>query len=262
LNVIQDPCINLHTLSIMLNNGDELILLFRIIPNIRCLHVTLRNIPTTFETSLWSSIVLPYLVEFRFWAESYLDWSVEDLMILLHLMPSLQRLLLNLFTTDARLLDGQHVQGAISAAKILHLDDFNYGVEYVGSRLEHNLISNIPQTWLPQSVAFIFNAETNELLLHTIPCIFHRFWTRKLPNKTETSILKQKTISCYGDGAYITHCNADSPWNTELYTVLQRSFRVESLTLWLLDENIRKPFGKYLEYFHDDEIFSQIRRCI
>jgi hypothetical protein len=242
----------------MLTNGDELILLFGIIPNIRCLHVTLQSIPT-FESPLWSSIVLPYLVEFHLWAESPLDWSVENLMMLLRLMPALQRLLLTLLTTDARLLDGQQVRAAITTVKSLRLDDFNYGVEYVGSKLEHNLISNIPQTWLPQPIALTFNAETNELLLHTIPCIFHQFWMRKSFYKTETSILKQKSVSRYGDGAYITHCHVHTPWNlSELSNIMQRSSHVEHLTFWLPDKNLKRAFGKHLENFQDDLVFSQI----
>ena len=236
----------------------KLIPLFTIIPNIRCLRITLGSIPT-FESSLWSSIVLPYLVEFRLWAESSLNWSIEDLIIFLHLMPALKLLLLNLLTTDIRLLDGRQVRAAISAAKIMHLDEFSYGVEYTGKQFECNLIINLPQTWLPQPIALTFNEETREILLHTIPCVFHRFWTRKLLCKTEIPVLKQNIVSSYGDGAYITRCHAYAPWEfSELCTVLKKSSHVEHLTLWLPSAALELGFGKYPEMFSKEYLFSQI----
>lgn len=242
----------MHTLSIILFNGHELTLLLAIIPNIRCLRVGLGSTPT-FDSSLWSSIVLSHLVEFHVYAESTVCWSVGELKTLLCIMPAIQRLSLHFTTTDERLLDGQQVQGALSAVNILHLNDFNYAIEYGGPQLEHKLILNLPQTWIPQPIALEFNAECNSLCLHTIPCRFRRFWTQKSSYKLETPRLEQRTVSCYGDGAYITECHAYIPWNlSELYAVMQRSCRVKNLILWLPNDNLRKLLGKYLINFRND----------
>jgi hypothetical protein len=250
--VIEYPFTNLHTLSILLSKADELILLFALIPNIRCLHVGLCSFIETFESLLWSSIVLPYLVEFHLYGESHFDCTADELIILLRLMPAVQRLVLHLCTNDARLLDGRYIQAALSTVGISHLHSFNYGIEYGGPQLDDNLIINLQETWTPQPIAHTFDAEGRILSLHTIPCIFHRFWPRNSPDKMKTSRLEQKPVSYYGDSAHIIHCVAHQISNRELSTVMQRCSRIESLELWSVEKHMVKTVGKYLENFQDD----------
>lgn len=175
--LIQQPCVHLHTLSIELEDGDELLLLVLLIPNIRCLHIVLGNTPD-FDLLSWSQTLLPHLVEFHLYAECTLYWSMDDLITLLRIMPFVQRLVLHLSTTDKRLLDGKQIKVALTTANILYLDSFSYGVEYLGleSRFDYNFVINLQKTWLPQLVAYTFDTEFHILNLHTIPCVFRKFW--------------------------------------------------------------------------------------
>ncbi|CAF3366753.1 unnamed protein product [Rotaria socialis] len=158
LHKIQKTCFNLHTLSIMISYDVDLISLFTIIPNINCLHVYLRQF-YMFESSVCSSITLLHLVEFSLWAELSAVWTLDELMILLHMMPALRRLSLNITARDADLLDGEQIRSVLSATNISDLDTFNYAVEYLGPSIEHGIIFNLPQKWLPQTIAFKFDSK-------------------------------------------------------------------------------------------------------
>jgi hypothetical protein len=211
--------------------------------------VGLSSFVRTFESLLWSSIVLPYLVEFHLYGESYFDCTVDELIILLRLIPAVQRLVLHVCTNDARLLDGRHIQAALFTVGISHLHSFHYGVEYIGPPLDRNLIINLPETWTSQPIAYTFDAEGHVVTLHTIPCIFRQFWPRNSPDKMKTSRLEQKPVSYYGDSAHIIHCIARPPCNRELSTVIQRSSRIETLELWSVEKRMVKTVGKYLDNF-------------
>ena len=249
---ISNPCLNLHTLSIMMCRDDDLISLFSIIPNIHCLRLSLRQIYTIYESSLWSSIVLAHLVEFHFWAESAQDMPMDDLITLLCVMPALQQVSLNIVTHDVRLLDGEQVRSMFSTANILHLEKFNYAVEYIGKTIERNIIYRIPRTWRQQPIAFIFNVDYDNVFLHTIPFKFHLFWPRALSSEVKKLIVEQNLTRYYGEDTYIDHCRLDTPENlSELYVVMQKSYHIEELTLCLPKETEKHVFGKYVENMHD-----------
>jgi hypothetical protein len=173
-------------------------------------------------------------VEFYLWAEFAPFWQIDELMILLRIMPVLQRLLLNVATSDARLLDGEQIRSLLSAVNILHLESLNYAVEYCGASLEQSTILNLQQKWLPQSIAFIFDTEYANIFLYTIPFKFHRFWSRIFSLKAKKFSEEQKLPMCYGEGAYIDHCCSSVPEDrSNLYTVMQKSSHVEKLLLLL-----------------------------
>jgi|SRR5579871_108179 len=246
LNKIQNPCLNLHTLSIMILNGADLISLFAIIPNIHCLHIYLRQ-SHVFELPLSSSIVLPHLVEFSFSAELGAFMTLDELMMILRIMPALQRLTLNIATDDARLLDGEQVQSVLSAVNILYLEKFNYAVEYWGASLEQSIIFNLPQKWLPKTIAFIFDEKYCNVCLYTIPFKFHRFWPQTLSLEAKKLSVEHKLTTCYGKGAYINHCYSHIPAQlSDLHAVMQKSPHVEKLTLWLPNKTERNALGKYV----------------
>lgn len=160
-----------------------------------------------FESPLWSSIVLPHLVEFYLWSEFSPFWQIDRLTILLRIMPNLQRLSLNLGTHDARLLDGEQIRVLLSAANILHLDRLYYAVSYWGASLEQSIIINLRRKWLPQSIGFIYNREYDNIVLHTIPFKFQRFWTQKCSPNANKFSAEQEPSMCYGEGVYITLCS-------------------------------------------------------
>lgn len=251
LNEITSPCLNLHTLSIMLNNGDDLISLFNIVPNIRCLHVSVYNM-CTFESPLWSSVVLSHLVEFHLWSEFSPFWQMDELMILLRLMPALQRLLFSIATEDARLLDSEQIRSLLSAVNIFHLHTFDYAVQYFGALLEHSIITNLRQKWHPQAIAFIFHTECSKhfLSLYTIPFKFQRFWTPTFPLETKKFSEEQELLMCYGEGASIILCNSHIPReSSELYSVMQKATHMKKLRLWLPKKIQRDEFGEYSQVF-------------
>ena len=229
----------------MLNNGEDLISLFTIVPNIHCLHVSIYSM-CTFKSPLWSSIILPHLVEFYLWSEFDPFWRIDELMILLRLMPVLRRLLLSVATHDARLVDGEQIRSLLSAVNIFHLQSFNYAVQYGGPLFEHNIIMNLRQKWFPQSIAFIFDTEclNHFLYLYTIPFKFQRFWTPKLSLKAKKFNEAQKLPMCYGKGASITFCYSDIPKQySELYSVMRKAFHIEKLKLWLPKKTQRDDLG-------------------
>ncbi len=227
----------------MLIHDVDLMSLFTIIPNIHCLYVSLEQ-RHMFESPLWSSIALPYLVEFYLWAEFAYCWTMDELMILLRTMPALQRLSLNITTYDVRLLDGEQIRSLLSAVNISHLDKFDYAVEYCGPSLAHSIIFNLPQKWLPQPIAFTFNAKCRFLFLYTIPFKFHRFWTRMLSPEAKKLFVEQKLTICYGEGAYITHCSSNIPEElSNLYSVMQKSCHIKKLRLYLPNKTPTNAFG-------------------
>ncbi|CAM4903279.1 unnamed protein product [Rotaria socialis] len=116
-----------------------------------------------FESSVCSSITLLHLVEFSLWAELSAVWTLDELMILLRMMPALRRLSLNITARNADLLDGEQIRSVLSATNISHLDTFNYAVEYLGPSIEHGIIFNLPQKWLPQTIAFKFDSKCGKL---------------------------------------------------------------------------------------------------
>lgn len=226
-------------------DDDDLTSLFTIIPNIHCLHLSLRHMHTTKESSLWSSIILPHLVEFYLWAESAYELSMNDLITLLCIMPALQRTSLNFVTSDVRLLDGEQVRSIFSAANILNLEKFNYAVEYLGNSLERNVIWKIPQTWLPQPIALTFDVEHHNVCLHTIPLKFHVFWPRTLSPEVKKLIAEQNLTTYYGENAYIDHCRLCTPEELGgLYNVMQKCYHIEKVTLFLPKETEKHVFGK------------------
>ncbi len=227
----------------MLINDDDLISLFTIIPNIHCLHVSLRQI-RTFESPLWSSIVLSYLVEFYLWAELAYCWTMDELIILLRIMPALQRLSLNFATYDVRLLDAEQVRSLLSSVNISHLNKFHYAVEYCGASLEYSIIFNLRQKWSPQPIAFTVDAECCNVFLYTIPFKFHRFWTRMLSPEAKKLSMEQKLPICYGEGAYITNCSSNIPAEfSDLYSVMQKTCHIEKLRLCFPNKTSKNAFG-------------------
>jgi hypothetical protein len=229
----------------MLSDGDDLISLLSIIPNIQCLHVSIERTHDTFKSPLWSSIILPDLIEFYLWAELCFYWTMDELVILLSIMRALRRLSLNIVTRDVELLDGDQIRSVLSAVNVLYLDKFNYAVEYCGAPLEHSIIFNLPQKWLPQPIAFIFDTECCNICLYTIPFKFHRFWTRRWTPETKKLIKEQKLTTCFGEGAYITHCSSTIPTElSDLYAVMQKSCHIEKLTLGVSHKTEINPFGK------------------
>ena len=230
----------------MLLDGKDLISLLSIIPNIHCLHISMRHIHYVCDSSLWSSIILPDLVEFHFWTEMAYDWTLDELIIILKIMPALQRLSLNIVTGDVRLLDREQIRSGISVVNNLNM--FSYAVEYCGASLEHSIISNLTQKWLPQPIAFTFDAEYCNIVLYTIPFKFHVFWTRKLPLEVKKICAKQELILHYGEGACIDQCLSHIPAElSDLYTIMQKSCHIEELTLCLPNNIERNVFGKYLK---------------
>lgn len=238
----------------MLCYGIDLISLLAIIPNIHCLHVSLIRTYDMFESVAWSSIVLPHIVEFYLWAELGHDWTADELMILLHIMPTLQQLSLNIVTSDACLLDGEQIRSLLSTMNIVHLDEFNYAVEYFGESLERSIIVNLRQKWLPQPIAFYFDAECRNICLYTIPFKFHLFWTRMFSLEAKMVSVEKNLTICYGEDAYIARCHSLIPTEySDLYAVMQKACRVESLTLRLPNETERNAFRKYLSNIYNDD---------
>ena len=233
----------------MLIDGTDLIPLLSIIPNIHCLRISIEHTRDMFESLLWSSTVLSDLIEFDLWAETAAhNWTIDELVILLSIMPNLQRLSLNIVTSDVSLLDGEQIRSALSVVNNLCLDKFQYAVEYSGPRLSRNIIFNFPQKWLPQPIAFISDVECHSIHLHTIPFKFHRFWTQMTTPETKKLRREQEIITCYGEGAYIAHCNSNiSTAFSDLYDVMEKSCHVKKLTLWLPYKTERNIFGKYFE---------------
>ena len=227
----------------MLDNGQDLISLFSIVPNIRCLHISLRTM-CMFESPLWSSIVLPHLAEFYLWSEFVPLWQIEELTVLLRVMPNVQQLLLSVVTQDARLLDGEQIRLLLSAVNILHLESLHYAVDYCGASFKQSIIISLQEKWLPQSIALIFDIKYGNIFLHTIPFKFQRFWTRQFSPDAKKFSEEQKLPIHYGEGAYITLCASTIPAEfSELYSVMQKASHIEKLRLDLRPETPKNALG-------------------
>ena len=248
LNKIQNLSLNLHTLSIMLVDGSDLIPLLKILPNIHCFHVSLTRMNDIFESSEWSSVVLPHLVVFKLWAELAVYWTYDELMILLRVMPTLQQLSLNIVTRDTRLIDGEQIRSLFSAVNILYLHKFNYAVGYFGRSLPYSIIVNLQQKWSPQPIAFTCDATFSDLYFYTIPFQFHRFWTHTSSDEAKKFSTEQKFTRCYGNGASIAHCTSHIPAELiDLYDIMKTSCHIKKLTLLLPHKGRGNFSGKYFQ---------------
>lgn len=246
LKQIPNPCINLHKLSIMLRKDIEFILLLSIVPNIRCLHVSLGYSGLFYSLVVPSDIVMSYLIEFSLHGDSGACCTMEELMSLLHIMPNVQRLLLSIMTYDQRLLDGEQIRSMFFALNMSSLNKFSYAVEYKGELLDRKIIYNLEKKWFPQQIAYIFDKKYSDSVLYTIPFKFQRFWSRSLPTDAENSIAKGGFALRYGEGAYITHCITSHLQElSHLCTVLQKSSYMKNHTICALEIDEKDAFSKY-----------------
>jgi hypothetical protein len=98
---------NIINLQITIATFDDFLFLFSAIPNVSQLNVTLTdsNIVVSFKDDTPS---LLHLTDFRLVSVNR-PWLAEELVTLLHRIPSVQYLSLHLFTFDTLLIDGQQV---------------------------------------------------------------------------------------------------------------------------------------------------------
>jgi len=183
---------NIINLQITMATFEDFLLLFSAIPNVNQLNVTLtdKNDFVSFKNETPS---LVHLTNFRFTSVQR-PWTVEELVTLLHQMPIVQYLSLQLFAFDARLIDGQQI--VILQQSLSHIQQFNYAVYYIAKKDNFDR-ETILASWSPSSIECLVD-ETSHVnhifaFIHTLLSYDKPFTSFELPGGiiSKTMLLKE-----------------------------------------------------------------------
>jgi hypothetical protein len=171
---------NIINLQITIATFDDFLFLFSAIPNVSQLNVTLTdsNIVVSFKDDTPS---LLHLTDFRLVSVNR-PWLAEELVTLLHRIPSVQYLSLHLFTFDTLLIDGQQV--LTLQQTLSHIQQFKYGVDYINERNNFDREA-ILASWPPSSIECLVDETRHDdyifAFIHTLPCYGKPFTSLALP---------------------------------------------------------------------------------
>lgn len=190
---------NIEELTLNLIDCDMLGDLFKIIPNVHRLHVSLGISPGISLTTLQDAPSLIHLKDFQLCSINMM-WTFEDICDILQKMPSIQKLGFFLYTEDIRLVNGENL-GVILPSSLSELHFFIlYG--FSGSSTD---VDALLKTWPSGriSISYSLNEQYQTAVIHTVP--FNMF-SITIPDRMSQFLLpglkcmeKVKNLSIYGD---------------------------------------------------------------
>ena len=218
---------NITNLQIKIERFGDFSLLFSLVPNIRQLNVTCTNgnhaVSFNDETP-----PLIHLTNFQLTSCSH-GWHVEEVCSLLHLIPNVKYISLEIFAADRRLIDGQQI---LTLQQLLpHLQQFNYRVYYRTVKGNFNYATTLA-SWPLSSVECLVDEllypYSTFVFIQTLSSYSESFTSLPLPgtiitktmpaNKNDDQVEK---LDIYG----ITTLNVCFP-------VLSRWHRIKKLTIY------------------------------
>lgn len=205
LNTIDETMVspNIEELTLNLIDCDMLGDLFKIIPNVRRLHINLGVSPEVSLTTLESAPSLTHLVDFQL-CSIKMVWTFEDIHNILLKMPSLQKLALYLYTEDIRLVNGKNLTVILPTS----LSKLHFFILYCSS-WSCSEVDTLLNTWPPGriSISYMLDERFQVAIIHTVP--FH-VSSIVIPEGISKYILpglkcmnKVKNLSIYGDSSTI-----------------------------------------------------------
>lgn len=218
---------NITNLHITMDKIDHLLPLFSAIPNVTQLDITL--IDNDIFGSLDHNIPsLVHLTNFRL-ASIYRLWIFEDLIALLHRMPNVQYLSLQLYTFDHRFIDGQQILALRES--LSHMRQFNYGVRYTAEKYNFDR-QYILDSWPPSSIECLVdetsNVENTFAFIYTVSSCIEPFVSLELPGAIMSKIVPSKQDDSQIQQLTINKVSTFSG----CLPIMARWHRVKELTIW------------------------------
>ncbi|CAF3108899.1 unnamed protein product [Rotaria sp. Silwood2] len=161
---------NIQQLKIKLEFIHILPRLFKLIPNIKRLHVCVEKIWYEQDYHHLSIDLSPliYLTDFHLRLVNFL-WMFDDFTHLLSHMPFLQKLTLDLWTGDERLINGENLTSILPSS----LKQFHFLIRYYISQSNFE-IDRLLTSWLNLvPINYFLDEDNNCVLLYTMPCYLH-----------------------------------------------------------------------------------------
>lgn len=158
---------NIQELKINLESIEVLLRLFTIVPNLHRLHVCIER--NWCEQDNRKSIIdvkpLVYLTDFQL---QFVDFfgMFDDIAYILGHMPSLQKLTLDLWTNDERLIDGENLTLIFPSS----LNQFDCLIRFYFSESYHE-IDHLLKSWPNyMQINYFLDEDQTCIILYTIPC--------------------------------------------------------------------------------------------
>ncbi|CAF0737374.1 unnamed protein product [Adineta steineri] len=249
---------NIEQLTVNLTEAKFMTNLFLLIPNIRCLYLSIEEMSTEIKCqSIFTN--LPYLLHLiTFQLRSInLFWTLDQISHILKVMPSLQELTFDLRTEDKRLINKENLLTILPRSLI----KLEYFIRYYFSQLESEIETTKSFSSPHFPVISMLDEPRSRFIIYTIPCNLH-------------SVILTGTVSQYmpsgwkymqqTENLYIAHITSV----LEILHILQHFRRLRTLTIDAKDKsqilslplksesiNFKLPFLKQIEIFGIFELF-------
>lgn len=219
---------NIEELIINIYAGlDEILYKFLpMIPNVRVLHINdgPLSIFTNFAETCQNIAPLVHLVDFQLTSAQRFYWTLDKILDILILMPSLKKLAIFVKTTDYRLVKGNSFQASLpSSITELHLSIRYYDHENDNTYFD---MDEIMASWVDYYPIICLPYKSNdEVLLFTIPSHVR---TLKIPGYLDFT---QVNASC-SNFQHIEHISiAELPSLAQLYNIIQHFRYLKALVI-------------------------------
>ncbi|CAF1023070.1 unnamed protein product [Rotaria sordida] len=158
---------NIQQLKINLKFIYVLPRLFKLIPNIHCLYVYVENMSHEQDYNKLFNDLSPliYLTDFHLRLVNFL-WIFDDITNILRQMPFLQKLTLDLWTSDEHLINGENLISILPSS----LKQFHFLIRYYVSQSNFE-IDHLLTSWSNHmSINYFLDKDNNCVLLYSTPC--------------------------------------------------------------------------------------------
>jgi hypothetical protein len=229
---------NIEELTVNLTISELIPRLFRLIPNVRRLYLSVDELSDSSQSKLTTTDLssLVYLIDFQLRSIN-LFWTFEEISHILKAMPSLQKLALDFRTDDERLINEDDLITILPSSLL----KINFVTRYYFSEPESDVKTLNTAQSARFSIAYLLDEPRHRYLIHTIPCDLR---TVIIP----ATIAKQMTVG-WGymqqmEDLYIY----DTTSLLDILLILQHFRRLRTLSIDLQDSS---QIRKYLrsQYF-------------
>lgn len=210
---------NIEELALNLKTDKIFGSLFMLVPNVTRLYIDFDETSSTSTTIITNIPSLIYLKDFRLRSLDT-DWSLNEISFILNKMPSLQRLALDLPTTDYNLINGNNFLKVLP----LSLVEIHFFIIYK-HLMSPQEIDNLVSTWpnYPQ-IACLEYKSADYMVIHTMPCDFISI---NIPASVAKKMFvgsnytrKVRDLKIFGDQN-----------STDIHSILQHFQRIRTLTI-------------------------------
>ncbi|CAF2131978.1 unnamed protein product [Rotaria magnacalcarata] len=210
---------NIEELTVSLKTDKTLGSLFILLPNITRLHVDVDELSSASKRTLENIPSLVHLKDFQLRSLD-MQWSLDEIAYILSKMPSLQRLVLDIFTQDKHVVHGEKfIQVPPSTLIEIHL----FIMYYLST--SGNETDTILSTWPSYIRVIRLPHESNRYgVIHTVPCdLFSMF----IPAYVASSMMAGSKYT--RKVQYLKIC--DKQCSSDINLILQHFHQIRTLTI-------------------------------